>query len=66
MSERGIMAEYYDGTKLLSMVDMNGNKPEIYITTTNRSAGKTTYFGRLAVRRFLRNKEKFILLYRFN
>ena len=64
--ERGKMAEYYDGTKLLSMVDINGSKPEIYITTTNRSAGKTTYFGRLAVRRFLRNKEKFILLYRFN
>ena len=66
MSERRKMTKYYDGTKLLSMVDVNGNKPEIYITTTNRSAGKTTYFGRLAIRRFLRNKEKFILLYRFN
>lgn len=60
------MGDYYDGTKLLSMVDINGNKPEIFITTTNRSAGKTTYFGRLAIRRFLRDKKKFILLYRFN
>ena len=25
------MAEYYDGTKLLSLMDINGNKPEIYI-----------------------------------
>lgn len=60
------MGNYYDGTKLLSMVDINGDKPEIYMTTTNRSAGKTTYFGRLLVRRFLRDKSKFILLYRFN
>ena len=60
------MSEFYDGTKLLSMLDIHGNKPEIFMTTTNRSAGKTTYFGRLAVRRFLRNKSKFILLYRFN
>lgn len=60
------MGEFYDGTKLLSMLDINGKKPEIYLTTTNRSAGKTTYFGRLAIRRFLRDKSKFILLYRFN
>ena len=40
------MPQYYDGTKLLSMQDMNGNKPEIYISTSNRSAGKTTYFNR--------------------
>lgn len=60
------MTEYYDGTKLLSMKDINGNKPEIYICTTNRSAGKTTYFSRLFVKRFLNYGEKFALLYRFN
>lgn len=60
------MSEFYDGTKLLSMLDCNGDKPELFMTTTNRSAGKTTYFGRLAIRRFLRDKSKFILLYRFN
>lgn len=66
---RGIfMAEskYYDGTKLLSMKDINGNVPEIFLTTTNRSAGKTTYFNRLAVNRFKKAGKKFILLYRFN
>ena len=57
---------YYDGTKLLSMKDINGKTPEIFMTTSNRSAGKTTYYGRLAVNRFLKNGEKFALLYRFN
>lgn len=57
---------YYDGTKLLSMMDINGDRPEIYLCTSNRTAGKTTYFGRLCVKRFVENKEKFMLLYRFN
>lgn len=58
--------KYYDGTKLLSLKDINGNKPELYIVTTNRTGGKTTYFSRLFVKRFLENGEKFMLLYRFN
>lgn len=60
------MGQFYDGTKLLSMLDINGNKPEIYMCTSNRSAGKTTYFGRLCVNRFLKHGEKFMLIYRFN
>lgn len=60
------MNKYYDGTKLLSMLDINGNKPEIYMCTTNRSGGKTTYFGRLCINRFLDKNEKFGLLYRYN
>lgn len=48
------------------MMDINGEKPEIYICTSNRSAGKTTYFGRWAVNRWLRNAEKFCLVYRYN
>lgn len=59
-------SKYYDGTKLLSMLDINGNKPEIYLCTTNRTGGKTTYFGRLCVNRFLDKGEKFGLLYRYN
>lgn len=57
---------YYDGTKLLSLADINGNKPEIYICTSNRSAGKTTYFSRLLVNRYKKFGEKFAILYRFN
>lgn len=60
------MPKYYDGTKLLSMLDINGNKPEIYMCTTNRTGGKTTYFGRLCINRFLNKGEKFGLLYRYN
>lgn len=59
------MSRYYDGTKLLSMNDINGNKPEIYMCTTNRTGGKTTYFGRLCLNRFLDKGEKFCLIYRF-
>lgn len=57
---------YYDGTRLLSTMDINGKKPEIYICTSNRTAGKTTYFSRLLVNRFLDKGDKFLLLYRFN
>ena len=60
------MRKYYDGTKLLSMLDLNGKKPEIYMCTTNRTGGKTTYFGRLCVNRFLDKGEKFGLIYRYN
>lgn len=60
------MNKYYDGTKLLSMLDIYGNKPEIYMCTTNRTGGKTTYFGRLCINRFLDKNEKFGLLYRYN
>lgn len=58
--------KYYDGTKILSLTDINGNKPEIYMVTTNRTGGKTTYFGRLCINRFLDSASKFGLIYRYN
>ena len=58
--------KFYDGTKLLSMKDLSGNKPEIYMVTTNRTGGKTTYYGRLLVNKFLKDGEKFGLIYRYN
>lgn len=57
---------YYDGTKLLSMNDLTGSKPEIYMCTTNRTGGKTTYFGRMLVNRFIKQGKKFGLIYRYN
>ena len=60
------MSTYYDGTKLLSLSDLTGLKPEIYMVTTNRTGGKTTYFSRMFVNRFLKHGEKFGLLYRYN
>ena len=56
---------YYDGTKLLSLKDINGLEPDLYLCTTNRTAGKTTYFSRLLVNRFVKRNEKFGLIYRF-
>ena len=59
-------SRYYDGTKLLSMKDINGETPEIFISTSNRTGGKTTYFSRLLVNRFIKSKSKFLLIYRYN
>ena len=59
-------SNYYDGTKLLSLKDINGKTPEVFMCTSNCSAGKTTYFNRLVVNRFIKRGAKFALLYRFN
>lgn len=58
--------KFYDGTKLLSMKDLKGNTPELYLVTTNRTGGKTTYFSRLIVNKFKNGQGKFMLIYRFN
>lgn len=60
------MCSYYDGTKLLSLTDLDGKQPEILMVTTNRTGGKTTYFGRLCVNKFKKGQGKFALLYRYN
>lgn len=60
------MNTFYNGTKLLSLKDKNNKTPEIYICTTNRSAGKTTYFNRLLVNRFIKYNKKFACLFRYN
>ena len=62
----GVNMGYYDGTKLLSMLDINNEKPEIYICTTNRNAGKTTYYNRYCVNRFKKFGEKFCVIYRYD
>ena len=59
------MSRYYDGTKLLSLKDLDGNTPEIFMVTSNRTAGKTTYFNKLVFNRFLKKGSKFMLVYRF-
>ena len=59
------MNTYYDGSKLLSLKDLDGNTPEIFMVTSNRTAGKTTYFNKLVFNRFLKKSSKFMLVYRF-
>ena len=61
-----IIGVYYDGTRLLSLTDLRGEKPELFLCTTNRSAGKTTWFSRYCVKKFIDSKEKFMLIYRYN
>lgn len=60
-----MVSKYYDGTKLLSMKDINGNTPEIFIVTSNRTAGKTTFFSRMLFKRALQKGKKFMLIYRY-
>lgn len=57
--------KYYDGTKLLNIKDINGNKPSILGCDGNRGCGKTVYFNRYAINRFKKHGEKFIILYRY-
>lgn len=57
---------YYDGSKLLSLQDLDGRRPELFLCTTNRTGGKTTWFSRYLVKRFLEHGEKFMLIYRFS
>lgn len=57
--------KYYDGTKLLSMKDINGNRPEVYLVTSNRTAGKTTFFRRMEINRFKKKGLKFAELVRY-
>lgn len=57
--------KYYDCARLLSMRDKNGNKPEIYICTSNRTAGKTTSFSKRLVNDFIEKGEKFMLIKRY-
>lgn len=56
---------YYDGTKLINTKDLNKETPEIFICSGNRSAGKTVWFNRYAVNKFIKRGEKFCLLYRY-
>lgn len=56
---------YYDGTKLLSLKDLNGGTPELYFVVGNRTGGKTTWFNRYLINRFKKNGYKFMLLYRW-
>lgn len=56
---------YYDGSKLLSLKDVDGETPTFYLAVSNKTAGKTTYFERLLLNRFFKKGKLFALLYRF-
>ena len=60
------MAEYYEGGRALSTKDANGNDPEIIMSCGNRTAGKTTFWGKWLINKYKRHEGKFMLLYRFD
>lgn len=55
----------YNGTKLLNLKDLSGEHPEIFMVCGNRSAGKTYFFKRMLLRRFIKTGEPFIILCRW-
>lgn len=55
---------YHDGRRLLSMLDIDKQKPGFFIDTSNRTAGKTTFYNGYLVNNFLKKGEKFCLIYR--
>lgn len=58
------MADFYDGGKLLSLKTLSGGDPELYFCCGNRTAGKTFYFKRLLMRRFVKTGAKFAIFVR--
>lgn len=55
---------FYNGYYLMNMRDLNNCVPEIFISTGNRTAGKTFFFKRLLVRYSLQTGTKFLWLTR--
>ena len=60
------MADYYEGGRILSVNDANGNKPEVLMSCGNRTAGKTTYWNKYVTNIYKKHIGKFMLLYRFD
>lgn len=60
------MPDFYDGAKVLSMKDLNGQTPEIFLSVGNRSIGKTTWYNRYLVKRYIEKHQKFCLVFRWN
>lgn len=56
--------KYYTGANLLSQMDENGQKPGIFLSNSNRSAGKTSYFQIYCLQGYLLLGEKFLMICR--
>lgn len=55
---------YYDNNKLLTLKDINGKKPEIFICDGNRTAGKSYAFKSTLLRNWFKKGEQFALIVR--
>lgn len=62
---RNELEEYYNGDEFLKSKDIDGNRPEIYISQSLRSLGKTTYYHNKLVKDYIECKSQFMILYRY-
>lgn len=58
------MGRYYNGQKLLNTKDLDNKEPAIYIITSNRSDGKTTYFLKYGLEQFKKHGKKTMHMFR--
>lgn len=56
---------YYNGDKIMSLTDINNQKPGWRVVTGNRSSGKTTYFNSRALQDFINRRKQVAFLYRY-
>lgn len=56
--------KYYKGWNLLESLDADGNVPGIFLSNSNRSAGKTTFYLSWLLDRYKENGLKFLILCR--
>lgn len=56
--------KYYEVGELFTKKDLNGEKPYLFLITSNRSDGKTTHFLVDSLNLFKEQKKKTVLLYR--
>lgn len=57
--------DYYNGDNTLQLKDKRGKQPQLYLITSTRGTGKTTYFGRKMLHGFLDEGKQWIQLIRF-
>lgn len=57
--------EFYRGDKIFTMKDINGCEPWLHFIMGNRTAGKTFYFKKWMVKRWLETGERFSVFVRF-
>lgn len=64
MKKEKIENIYYNNNKLLTLKDINGKKPEIFICDGNRTAGKSYSFKSTLLRNWFKKGEQFALIVR--
>lgn len=56
--------KYYNGEKLLNLLDIDKKEPSVFIASSNRTAGKTTYFCKHFLHNFKQHGYETVFLFR--